>query len=444
MSHPVPMHAMSRSFGLAYPSPSPHPSSRRGPRTSTFSPAPSSAQSTQTSQSPIGARRQELASPGSYSSRNWVLSGRVKRRGSPWADRCLNTLGKLEPRVELEHLNSTEDEKRLFPASRTWADDELRLFEILYMRGYSPLLPKNWDMDFRGIPMPDILFATAEIHQPIISSRSGNNFRATRALIRLMELTSSVRSLMQTGQKDKAPPLILRELEEYAKWAAQDGGYDNLDIIPNIVIDIVDTTKSSVELEQYMQHRLASLAARHRKYWRIDSPADDGFADHRPAVPGRSSTSEATPWNRRFRDPGSAVTRNELSTAEARTALDNDSDARSDAASGERIGEPEVEIKIEDDELFARLELRYTQRPPVLYGMFIIHSTVLVLSTDSAKEDKDATVSYQVEVAFNVKDQGVWNAITIAIVICLARDNMVTMANDFVQLVGSPQSDPDA
>ena len=68
----------------------------------------------------------------------------------------------------------------------------------------------------------------------------------------------------------------------------------------------------------------------------------------------------------------------------------------------------------------------------------------MVLTADAAKPPKDMFISYQVEVGFNKKDQGVWNAMTVAIVVCLARDQMVARKEDFEPLQVDSESDPDA
>lgn len=72
----------------------------------------------------------------------------------------------------------------------------------------------------------------------------------------------------------------------------------------------------------------------------------------------------------------------------------------------------------------------WTERPPVLYGLFVINTTLLVLTVDPTK-GPEAHVSYQVEVNLNQRNQGVWNAITMAIVVCLARDGMVARKKYF-------------
>jgi hypothetical protein len=65
-----------------------------------------------------------------------------------------------------------EEEKRSYPGASSWAAEEERLFEILFQRATTPLLPAHWDVDFRGIPVIDSIFAPNDETQPIIYSRS--------------------------------------------------------------------------------------------------------------------------------------------------------------------------------------------------------------------------------------------------------------------------------
>ncbi|MBE3042385.1 hypothetical protein IMZ48_07355, partial [Candidatus Bathyarchaeota archaeon] len=73
---------------------------------------------------------------------------------------------------------------------------------------------------------------------------------------------------------------------------------------------------------------------------------------------------------------------------------------------------------------------RKVEQPPVLYGLFIVNTTLLLLTVDAAK-GPDADVSYQVECKFSKMNQGVWNAITVAIVVCRARDDLVARKKHF-------------
>lgn len=46
-----------------------------------------------------------------------------------------------------------EKEKSMFPGALTWAQGEAKLFEVLFMRQYIPILPSHWGVDFRALPM---------------------------------------------------------------------------------------------------------------------------------------------------------------------------------------------------------------------------------------------------------------------------------------------------
>lgn len=65
-----------------------------------------------------------------------------------------------------------EQAKKLYPGFKEWAKDEERLFEILYLRQDIPMLPSNWNIDFRGFPIPENVFATSDEHSPIVYAHS--------------------------------------------------------------------------------------------------------------------------------------------------------------------------------------------------------------------------------------------------------------------------------
>jgi hypothetical protein len=75
---------------------------------------------------------------------------------------------------EVMRYEEMMEEKKLFPGSENWTEGEERLFQKLFMRQYSPLLPLHWGMDFRGIPVPDILFATSDEDEPVVYAHAPN------------------------------------------------------------------------------------------------------------------------------------------------------------------------------------------------------------------------------------------------------------------------------
>lgn len=89
-----------------------------------------------------------------------------------------------------------------------------------------------------------------------------------------------------------------------------------------------------------------------------------------------------------------------------------------------RVRENGIEEEGEDELMLEPQDPQYVVHPPVLYGLFVVNTTLLVLTIDSTKGEF-AHVSYQVEVNFNKRNQGVWNAITVAIVGCQARNDTI-------------------
>ena len=124
-----------------------------------------------------------------------LLSPKDKQlAGSP-----LDRVGDAERELELVRYEEMIEEKSLFPQADKWAADEARLFEILFMRQYSPLMPSFWDIDFKGIPIPDILFQTSDVDRPVIYSRSGNDFHGTGRQLTCMGLKLSLTSSQPPG-----------------------------------------------------------------------------------------------------------------------------------------------------------------------------------------------------------------------------------------------------
>nr|RBQ87481.1 hypothetical protein FVER53263_06187 [Fusarium verticillioides] len=362
--------------------------------------------------------------------------------------------------------NSMEElmklEKERYPGASTWAPAEERLFEILYMRQDLPMLPSTWDVDLRGVPISDIVFQTSDEFPPIIYAHS-NNFRATTALIRLMDLTATTRTTIQSGHRIKVPQLIKQQLDKYLSWAAQDGDYLHLRIVPNILTEIVDTKMLEDEITEHIQKRMRALAKLQREFLREDrnpqfwdvikssvfaSPKiklepDDGptsfggwltptqsrLGSHLQSgnvVPTTETHEVAVKIEPGFKSPGISA-----GVLPKTTMLSRES-YHSDSPSPSLPEEPQTPPRH-----------TYRRHPPVVYGLFIINTWVLVLTVDSSK-GSNAHVSFQVQVDFKDEHQGIWNALTIAIAVCLARDELRTRATDFEELPCVEDSDPDA
>ena len=117
---------------------------------------------------------------------NRVREGRIKKVDTPRRKSDFNSslleegssrLDEDETVTQADRHEAMVRERKLFPANKSWAPDEEKLFELLFMRQYSPLMPPDWETDFRGIPLPDILFRTSEVHKPVVYSHLDWHFR---------------------------------------------------------------------------------------------------------------------------------------------------------------------------------------------------------------------------------------------------------------------------
>ncbi|KAJ4327775.1 hypothetical protein N0V84_001737 [Fusarium piperis] len=391
-----------------------------------------------------------------------------------------------------------KQEKERYPGASGWAPAEERLFEILFMRQDLPMLPPTWDVDLRGVPLSDVIFKTSDDFPPIIYAHS-KDFRATLALTRLIDLTAKARVSIQSGLRRKVSHLIKRELDKYISWAAQDADYAHLRIVPNVMTEVVDTTMSEYEITEYIQGRMRSLAKLQREFLREDS--NPRFWDVlKPSImaspmikvepddclPVLERWSASTEIRRNPRlcinefspetpcPDGKVKVEPELQSPRL-GGIDVDKliqhhkkgrkkmvDSRRDKdkpkpVETKKSTKPPAQAKTPSREpsptrsrsppspIEPQTPPRHTYRrhPPVVYGLFILNTSVLLLTTDSSK-GSDAYVSFQVQIDFQEENQSVWNALTIAIAVCLARDELRTRAGDFEELPCLSESDPDA
>ncbi|KAG5974951.1 hypothetical protein E4U55_007963 [Claviceps digitariae] len=288
-----------------------------------------------------------------------------------------------------------ELEKKRYPGASTWAPDEERLFEILFQRAERPIVPGHWEVDFRGIPVLDSVFSIdddgKDESRAIVYSRSGKDFQ---------DLTSSVRTTVQSGLREKASPLIKKSLDKYLSWAAEDGGYAHLRYVPNMITAVLDVRLGEAEITSLMEKRMRALAFLQREYLRVDRD-DDFFAAMEQGKEG-----PATLVDKFLR----------------KMTADDAGDAQGDGD--------------EDNQIV------YRRKPPVVYGLFVLQSSVFLLTVDSAK-GLDAYVSFHVDMHFMDRHQSVWNALTVAIAVCLARDQLATRLDDFEELPDVQDSESD-
>ncbi|KAM3506639.1 hypothetical protein MY10362_002228 [Beauveria mimosiformis] len=415
------------------------------------------------------------------------------QKGNPVA---LTTTGDMEHQWEQLEL-----EKSRYPGASTWARDEERLFELLFFRQDLPILPSHWELDMSAVPISEANFADVE-NAPVVYAHS-TDFRATTALVRLIELTAAIRTTSESGLHQRVPGMIKDGLDRFLAWAAEDGGYSHLRVVPNIITEIVDTKMQEGDITALLQRRMRALARLQREFLRADRDPgafwrdvatavteggdddddDDIFSDRNSLLlqsylsPRRDRHANKyrrrnTPGRRRQRRRNDNSAEDELARAPlAQTAADHSGAAPRrrrpfaavPATELDELAQPGDSVTgllsssaSERDGLFSPAAstaslvsspspaavIRYRRPPPVVYGFFILNSSVFILTADASRGD-NAYVSFHVETDFLDQRQSVWNALTLAIVTCRARDDMRRRTEDFEPLAAEEDSDPD-
>ncbi|KAL6802318.1 hypothetical protein J3E68DRAFT_435137 [Trichoderma sp. SZMC 28012] len=391
-------------------------------------------------------------------------------------------------------LDSMEEEKRRYLGSQRWNRLEERLFEILFLRQEIPLLPLHWEVDFRGVPVSGDLFCWREGVKPIVYAHTSGlgGFRATWALTRLIDLTANVRTNCQSGLRRNVPKQIKKALTDYLSWAAEDGGYSHLKYTPNTIVEVVDRNGEGSTLAAFIETRMRELAQAHRELLAIKpeqgiySTDMDVDKEVEAQIKTEADASvERQPGgnrNRSWRTFGSRIM-NRLyqllrrpvikPESHGETSVINSGDDEPNTRQGNNHARGRVYVKQEEEnEIAIKRELfndsddditmadipmastttlhspvpliSYIRPPPVVFGFFIVATSVILLTADASKEDGDMVINFHVDMDFQNRSLGVWNALTVAIATCLARDDMMKRMGDFEEEGVVEESDPDA
>ncbi|PGH00268.1 hypothetical protein GX51_05871 [Blastomyces parvus] len=156
-----------------------------------------------------------------------------------------------------------------------WAEAEEDLFYRLAMRGFEPLVPSNWQLDFSTLP--ESLFGLpGDITPPYIDAVGASEFRAINALSDLFDLGSQVRDRQSVYLRPE--PVIRRAITGYIKWALYDSNLLNRpNAIPLYAIYSLKPSESTLHALQTLNQRLVILANRYREAWRLTPSIETSF-----------------------------------------------------------------------------------------------------------------------------------------------------------------------
>lgn len=177
--------------------------------------------------------------------------------------------------------------------SGIWSETETDLFYRLAMRGFEPLLPGHWTVDFKTLP--HTLFSV-EGNQPLILPFSEREFRAKHYLRTLFNIAARVRDRRLANLRTE--PILKRTLSQYLSWALRDAGLHPTQrpkVIPVHAVATMRTRETTHDVLRRMSKKLYKLAARYQDVHRIRQSIEPVNATQSPnALPTPPNSNETS------------------------------------------------------------------------------------------------------------------------------------------------------
>lgn len=188
-----------------------------------------------------------------------------------------------------------------------WSGAEKDLYFRLAMRGYEPIIPSNWRIDFATLP--STLFAPPGGAEPYIHPIHGTEFRgmsffveilsfpfdlllilclkpsAIKFLSDLFYVGNRVRDRVLSGFRPES--VIGRYVDNYIKWALKDANLHNRpNSIPLYAMYAMRSSRNSRHALSTLNRRLVTLANRYREAWRLRPSVEGAFE---PPISGKKA-----------------------------------------------------------------------------------------------------------------------------------------------------------
>ncbi|KAK3678123.1 hypothetical protein LTR78_002218 [Recurvomyces mirabilis] len=187
-------------------------------------------------------------------------------------------------RTSLFHRRMTTLPNELFSRDATteklqaagWDDDHIVLVQKLAGRGFEPLLPQHWKMDFRYLP--DALFS--KNNKAFISSVHNQHNRGAKALAKLFEIGGRLRDGLLEGSVRSPAQEAVKSIQAYRKWTNQDANLDPQSAIPLLSFEASPADTSTEILISNIHRKMSRLHTRYHNALRAErsietSPSTD-------------------------------------------------------------------------------------------------------------------------------------------------------------------------
>ncbi|KAK4099684.1 hypothetical protein N658DRAFT_517190 [Parathielavia hyrcaniae] len=281
--------------------------------------------------------------------------------------------------------------------SDDWNADQRKLHKMLYMRGLHPMIPSWWRVSLKmwGITQPhlDDVFTPRMSKKRVAIHAYGNELSATKALESLFYLSQTVSDHEEIGYQHKITSTAVKGIRNYIKWALQDAG--------------IDKRKSQLNM----------MVLGYPPEFQGNDDSQDGESDFAPSPV--SSHGDA--------DPETADDAVKAGDKKKHRQFNAEPDEAQRARRFTRAVSRDLERRLLSMGQRWRERLRqkrggkgFVARPPTLYAFAVIQHIVMLASHDAGSAANPVVVLEQVRL--NERGQWLWNALSLALPVNMARD----------------------
>ncbi|KIW21020.1 hypothetical protein PV08_01599 [Exophiala spinifera] len=156
---------------------------------------------------------------------------------------------------------------QLPPGSGVWSQTEKDLFFHLAYRGFEPLLPQSWMLDFGTLPI-GVFAHENTTDTPLIHHVRDNQFRAARALRQLFEAGHEARDRSLVSPSAQREKMLEQSIKKYLYWALTDMGLrpkSDPNYIPIHTLTRRRRGRTTLQTLEHVAQKLQRLAVRHHR-----------------------------------------------------------------------------------------------------------------------------------------------------------------------------------
>ncbi|KAH6856425.1 hypothetical protein B0I37DRAFT_75370 [Chaetomium sp. MPI-CAGE-AT-0009] len=296
-----------------------------------------------------------------------------------------------------------------------WNADQKKLHKLIYMRGLHPMMPSWWRVNFKmwGITQPhlDHVFTPKHSKKRVAIHAYGNELAAGKALESLFYLSQTVTDYEEIGYQDKIATTVVRGIRGYIKWAMRDAGIDMRKTPLNLLVQAYPPDFRTDDDSEGVESDFAPSPVSSNEDEEVEMPGTDEYKENAVEVFEATEAQRA----RRFTQ-----------------AVSRDLERRL-LNMGQRWR----------DRLRIKGGRGLIAAPPTLYAFAVIQHIAMLASHDPSSSSNPVVVLEQVHL--NDRGKWLWNALSIALPINMARDALNGMweTGAIVAEHGDQDIDPD-